>query len=63
MADTRSVRRTENPRVGGSISPLAIYTRLSANEYHEVLELDADGKGFKPYVTNQFLKVEEKPGF
>jgi hypothetical protein len=35
-----------------------IYTRPSENEYHEVLELDADGKGFKPYVTNRFLKVE-----
>ncbi len=38
-----------------------IYTRLAANEYHEVLELDPDGKGFKPYVTNRFLKIE-KPG-
>jgi hypothetical protein len=27
-------------------------------EYHEVLELDTDGKGFKPYVTNRFLKVQ-----
>ena len=29
----------------------------SENEDHEVLELDTDGKGFKPYVTNRFLKV------
>jgi|RhiMetStandDraft_8_1073273.scaffolds.fasta_scaffold12142_1 hypothetical protein len=35
-----------------------IYTRPSENAYHEVLELDTDGKGFKPYVTNRFLKVE-----
>ncbi|HXS89793.1 MAG TPA: hypothetical protein VN705_10620 [Steroidobacteraceae bacterium] len=35
-----------------------IYTRPSENEYHEVLELDTDGKGFKPYVTNRFLKVQ-----
>jgi hypothetical protein len=32
-------------------------TRKSADEYHERLELDPDGKGFKPYVTNRFLKV------
>jgi hypothetical protein len=35
-----------------------IYTRPSANEYHEVLELDATGKGFKPYVSNRFLRIE-----
>jgi hypothetical protein len=35
-----------------------IYTRPSENEYHEALELDTDGKGFKPYVTNRFLKVQ-----
>lgn len=37
-----------------------IYTRPSENEYHEVLELDMDGKGFKPYVTNRFLKAESR---
>ena len=36
------------------------YTRASADEYQEVLELDADGTGFKPYVSNRFLKVEPK---
>jgi hypothetical protein len=35
-----------------------IYTQPSENEYQEVLELDTDGKGFKPYVTNRFLKVQ-----
>ena len=35
-----------------------IYTRPSENEYHEVLELDTDGKGFKSYVTNRFLRVQ-----
>jgi hypothetical protein len=34
-----------------------IITRKSDDEYHEVLELDPDGKGFKPYVTNRFLRV------
>jgi hypothetical protein len=33
------------------------YTRKSPAEYEEMLELDPDGKGFKPYVTNRFLKV------
>lgn len=33
------------------------YTRLSPTEYEEVLELDSDGKGFKPYVTNRFHKT------
>jgi hypothetical protein len=34
-----------------------VFTRKSGDEYHEMLELDPDGKGFKPYVTNRFLKV------
>ena len=34
-----------------------VVTRKSVDEYHEMLELDPDGKGFKPYVTNRFLKV------
>ena len=34
-----------------------VITRKSADEYHEMLELDPDGKGFKPYVTNRFLKI------
>lgn len=34
-----------------------IYTFRAPNEYSEVLELDSDGKGFKPYVSNRFLKV------
>ncbi len=38
-----------------------IYTHTSENEYHEVLELDMDGKGFKPYVTNRFLKAQPPP--
>ena len=32
-------------------------TRKSDDEYHEMLELDPDGKGFQPYVTNRFLKL------
>jgi hypothetical protein len=32
------------------------YTRKSLTEYEEMLELDMDGKGFKPYVTNRFRK-------
>lgn len=35
------------------------FTLLAPNEYHEMLELDADGKGFKPYVTNRFLRIEK----
>lgn len=34
-----------------------VFTRKSDDEYHEMLELDADGKGFQPYVTNRFLRV------
>jgi hypothetical protein len=37
--------------------PGYVVTRKSDDEYHEMLELDPDGKGFKPYVTNRFLKV------
>ncbi|MGH8284785.1 MAG: hypothetical protein ACRETT_03355 [Steroidobacteraceae bacterium] len=33
------------------------FTFKPPNEYHETLELDADGKGFKPYVSNRFLRV------
>lgn len=33
------------------------FTRKSATEYEEMLELDGDGKGFRPYVTNRFLRV------
>lgn len=33
------------------------YTLKAPNEYHEMLELDADGKGFTPYLSNRFLKV------
>jgi hypothetical protein len=36
-----------------------IITRKSDDEYHEQLELDPDGKGFKPYVTNRFLKTTD----
>src|SRR5215510_14453252 len=32
-------------------------TRIADDEYHELLELDPDGKGFQPYVTNRFLKI------
>jgi hypothetical protein len=34
-----------------------LYTRLGADEYEEVLELDMDGKGFKAYVTNRFRRA------
>ena len=34
-----------------------VVTKKSADEYQEMLELDPDGKGFKPYVTTRFLKV------
>lgn len=34
-----------------------IYVRQGEDEYHEILELDSDGKGFKAYVTNRFLRV------
>jgi hypothetical protein len=34
-----------------------VITRKADDEYHEVLELDPDGKGFKPYVTNRFLRI------
>jgi hypothetical protein len=37
-----------------------ILTRKANDEYHEVLELDPDGKGFKPYVTNRFLRLAAK---
>jgi hypothetical protein len=39
-----------------------VITRKSDDEYHEQLELDPDGKGFKPYVTNKFLKIAKLPG-
>ncbi len=35
------------------------FTLIAPNEYHEMLELDADGNGFKPYVTNRFLRIEK----
>jgi hypothetical protein len=34
-----------------------VFTRKSDDEYHEMLELDPDGKGFQPYVTNRFLRL------
>ena len=34
-----------------------VVTRKSDDEYHELLELDPDGKGFQPYVANRFLKL------
>jgi hypothetical protein len=34
-----------------------VYTLKSPLEYEEALELDVDGAGFKPYVTNRFTKV------
>ena len=27
------------------------------DEFHETLELDADGQGFTPYVTNRYLRI------
>jgi hypothetical protein len=40
-----------------------VVTRKSDDEYHEMLELDPDDKGFKPYVTNRFLKVSPSSTF
>jgi hypothetical protein len=37
-----------------------VFTRKSDDEYHEMLELDPDDKGFKPYVTNRFLRVSDR---
>jgi hypothetical protein len=34
------------------------FTRKSNDEYHEMLELDS-GKGFQPYVTNRFLRINQ----
>jgi hypothetical protein len=34
-----------------------VFTRKSDDEYHEMLELDPEGKGFQPYVTNRFLRL------
>ena len=34
-----------------------VFTRKSDDEYHEMLELDPDGKGFQPYVTNRLLRL------
>jgi hypothetical protein len=34
-----------------------IYVLTSGEEYEETLELDMDGKGFQPYVTNRFRKA------
>ena len=36
-----------------------IITRKSDDEYHEQLELDPDGKGFKLYVANRLLKIAD----
>jgi hypothetical protein len=33
------------------------YIRVNPDEYTETLELDPEGKGFKPYVTNRFKRV------
>jgi hypothetical protein len=32
------------------------YEFRGADEYHELFELDPDGKGFKPYVASNFLR-------
>jgi len=37
-----------------------VYSLISATVYEETLELDTDGKGFKPYVSNRFMKNERK---
>lgn len=34
------------------------YRLKPPNEYHEMLELDSNGRGFEPYVSNRFLRVE-----
>ncbi len=34
------------------------YIFRAPNEYHEFFELDADGQGFKPYVSGKFLRAE-----
>ena len=36
------------------------YTFAPPNEYRELLELDPNGKGFQTYVSNRFLRVEDK---
>jgi len=33
------------------------FTFKPPNEYHEMLELDPNGNGFKSYVSNRFLRV------
>lgn len=37
-----------------------VFTRKSADEYHETLELDLDGKGFQRYLTTNFLRVSSQ---
>jgi hypothetical protein len=34
-----------------------VYTFEPPDAYQETLELDANGKGFKPYVTSRFLRA------
>lgn len=34
------------------------YTWLPPDGYHELLELDPDGNGFRPYVLNRFLRID-----
>jgi hypothetical protein len=36
------------------------YTFVPPDEYHELFELDPNGKGFQTYVLNRFLRVGEK---
>lgn len=35
------------------------YTFLPPDEYRELFELDPNGKGFQPYTSNRFLRVDE----
>jgi hypothetical protein len=43
--------------IGAGFHPSTVSVRKSPTEYDGTFELGADGKGFKPYVTNQFVKV------
>ena len=33
------------------------FTFVPPDEFREMLELDADGRGFKPYVSNRYLRI------
>jgi hypothetical protein len=37
------------------------FTFNPPDEYEEMLELDADGAGWKPYVSNRYLRIDSTP--